>query len=262
MSANKETSSLFAEERRMRIVDYINQRKKATVQELSSHFAVSTATIRNDLRDLERTSQLVRTHGGALIKTQAAYEEEIDARNVEKREEKRRIGRAALELIRDGDSIVLDTGTTTYELARLLVERKNITVVTNDLRIALLLEQYDSVQVLVLGGMLRKHFHCTLGDPGASLLADLRVDKAFMGANSVSPHDGASTPDLHTAEIKKGMIAIAGQVVLLADSDKLNRRSFAKFASTAEIDMLVTDSMDKNEIGEFEQVDIDVIVAE
>lgn len=254
-------SGLFAEERKMGIVEYVNEYKKATVQELCDRFAVSSATIRNDLRELERKNYLIRTHGGALVRTQTAHEVKIDQRDVERPEEKRRIAREALKLIRDGDSIVLDTGTTTYELARLLHERREVTVVTNDLKIALLLEQYQSVHVLVMGGLLRRNFHCTVGDPGARMLSGLSVDKAFMGANSVSAQNGASTPDISTSETKRAMIGIAAHVVLLCDHDKLNRRSFAKFADPDDIDTLITDAISDSDYQACEQQDIEVLVA-
>jgi DeoR family fructose operon transcriptional repressor len=253
--------NLFAEERKIQIVELVNNRKKATVQELCDHFRVSSATIRNDLRDLERQNQLIRTHGGAMIKSQTGHEVRIDKRDVQRPQEKQRIARAAVKLIEDGDSIVVDTGTTTYELAVLLNQRRNLTVVTNDLKIALLLEQYDEVTVLLMGGILRRHFHSTVGDAGKRMLAELSVDKAFMGANSVSAAEGASTPDINTAETKRAMIGIASQVVLLCDSDKINRRSFAKFAEPEQIDTLVTDAIDDESARQFEQNDVEIVRA-
>jgi DeoR family fructose operon transcriptional repressor len=253
--------NLFAEERKIQIVELVNNRKKATVQELCDHFRVSSATIRNDLRDLERQNQLIRTHGGAMIKSQTGHEVRIDKRDVQRPQEKQRIARAAVKLIEDGDSIVVDTGTTTYELAVLLNQRRNLTVVTNDLKIALLLEQYDEVTVLLMGGILRRHFHSTVGDAGKRMLAELSVDKAFMGANSVSAAEGASTPDISTAETKRAMIDIASQVVLLCDSDKINRRSFAKFAEPEQIDTLVTDAIDDESARQFEQNDVEIVRA-
>lgn len=253
--------NLFAEERKIQIVELVNSKKKATVQELCDHFNVSSATIRNDLRDLERQNQLIRTHGGALIKSQTGHEVRIDKRDVQRPQEKQRIARAAIKLVEDGDSIIVDTGTTTYELALLLKQKREVTVVTNDLKIASLLEQYEGVSVLVLGGILRRHFHSTVGDAGKRMLADLSVDKAFMGANSISATEGASTPDISTSETKRAMIEIASRVVLLCDSDKVNRRSFAKFADPHEIDTLVTDAMNDEVKQQFEQNDIEVIIA-
>ena len=139
-------------------------------------------------------------------------------------------------------------------------ERSNITVVTNDLKIALLLEQYPTINMLIMGGILRRDYHCTIGDAGKRMLAEFSVDKAFMGANSISAREGASTPDIGTAETKRAMIKIASHVVLLCDSDKVNRRSFAKFASPDEIDTLITDRLLADEIPPFEQQDIEVII--
>jgi DeoR family fructose operon transcriptional repressor len=255
-----DVKNLFAEERKIRIVEYIQKHKKATVQELCEYFQVSSATIRNDLKDLGNRNHLVRTHGGAMVKSQTGYESDINQRD-EKLPEKMRIAKAAVRLIENGDTIILDTGTTTFELARILTERKNLTVVTNDLRIALVLENYESINTIVMGGILRPHFHFTVGDAGRQMLSGLRVDKAFMGANSVSAKLGASTPDLSTAETKKAMISIANQVIVLFDSAKLNQSSFAQFAPTSEIDTIITDSIDGEDKALFEENDVEVIVA-
>ncbi len=250
--------SFLAEERKLKIVEYIQEHKKATVQELCDVFKVSSATVRSDLRELDRENLLTRIHGGALVPTQTGYKVDVD-RRIERLAEKRRIAAEALKLVEDGDTIILDTGTTTMELARLLKERRNVTVVTNDLRIALVVEQ--SASVIVMGGTLRPNFHCTVGNPGREMLSALAVDKAFMGANSLSVEFGASTPDINTAETKKAMIAIATKLILLCDHSKLNRRSFAQFARLDEIDTLITDSIREEDRGRLEENEVEVNVA-
>lgn len=255
-----DATNLFAEERKAKIVEYIEKKKKATVQQLCEYFGVSSSTVRNDLRELERNNRLIRTHGGALVKMQTRYEVDINHRTT-KPDELRRIAREAIKLIEDGDSIILDTGNTTRELARILSQRRGITVVTNDLSIATVLEQFDTVDVLVMGGMLRRHYHCTVGEAGKLMLGGLAVDKAFMGANSLTPAFGAATPDLGTAEIKRAMIAVATKVIVLCDSDKFKRTSFAQFASPQEIDTIITDAIDEEDRVLFEEAEVEVIVA-
>ncbi|WP_455382088.1 DeoR/GlpR family DNA-binding transcription regulator [Salinispira pacifica] len=256
-----ESSALFAEERKLQIVEYLSLYRKATVQQLCNYFNVSSATIRNDLRDLDIKGQITRTHGGAMMREQAGFEPDISSRELEHVSEKKRIAMEALSLIEDGDTIALDTGTTTLELARALCGRKAVTVVTNDMKIALTLEECEGVSVVVMGGTLRRHFHSTVGDAGRAMIASLRVDKAFMGANSFSITDGASTPDLHTAETKRAMIGIAGKVIMLCGSEKLGRRSFASFATIDEIDVLVTDRIDDQLRRMVEEHDIELRVA-
>ena len=254
--------ALFVEERKMKILEFIEEHRKATVIELCQQFKVSSATIRNDLRDLETAGLLIRTHGGAMVRTKTGLEPDMSLRKVQNLEEKRRIAEAALRLVEDGDTIILDTGTTTYELARLLGEKRNLTVVTNDLPIALLLEDFESVRVVLVGGMVRKKFHCTVASSfsGMNALSDLTVDKAFMAANGFSLEKGASTPDLNHSETKKLMISIAARVILLFDSSKMGRNSFAIFAPPDRIDAVVTDSLHEEERRQMEESGIEPIL--
>ena len=255
--------TLFAEERKQKIVEYVEGRRKATVAQLCEYFGVSSATIRNDLRDLENASLLIRTHGGAMVKSKTGLELDARQKEVQNLEAKRRIAEAALGLVEDGDTIILDTGSTTLELARLLGRRRNLTVLTNDLTIALLLEEIESVNVVFMGGILRRHFHYTVvyGTAWSSILSGLTVDKAFMGVNSLSAKKGATTPDIHTAETKKLLVSIAAKVIVLCDRSKFERSSFARFAGLEQIDTIVTDAVLENERRRFEEQGIEVMVA-
>jgi DeoR family fructose operon transcriptional repressor len=255
--------ALFVEERKQKILEHIEARRKATVAELCELFHVSSATIRNDLRDLEAAGLLLRTHGGAMVKSKTGQELDMRARGIQNLDAKRAIARAALALIEDGDMILLDTGSTVIELARILGEKRDITVVTNDLVIATLLEEFDSVKIVFIGGIVRKRFHCTIFNDLSSrdLLLGLTVDKAFMGLNSFSLEKGASTPDLGHAETKKLMMSIAAKVVLLFDSDKLGRNSFAQFATPTMVDTVVIDRISDTERKAFEDSGIEVIAA-
>jgi DeoR family fructose operon transcriptional repressor len=256
--------TLFVEERKMGIVEYIGAHRKATVAELCRQFGVSSATIRNDLRDLESGGLLIRTHGGAMVRTKTGLEPDMSLRKVQNLEEKREIARAALRFVENGDTLVLDTGTTTYELARLLGEKRDLTVVTNDLPIALLLEEMEAVRVVLVGGIVRKKFHCTVASAlsGVNALTDLAVDKAFMGANGFSLDRGASTPDVNHAETKKLMVSIAARVILLFDSSKMSRNAFAIFAPLEQIDAVITNTMSEGEKRKLEESGIDVVLAD
>ncbi len=240
---------MFVEERKARILELIESQRKVTVPTLCDAFRVSSATIRNDLRDLERAGLLIRTHGGAMVKSKTGMEQDMTQRGVQHLAEKRRIAEAALGLVEDGDTIILDTGSTTFELALLLGRRKDITVVTNDLAIALVLEDWPSVRVVFMGGIVRRKYHCTViyGSAGRDILAGLSVDKAFMASNSFSLDKGASTPDINHAETKKLMMSIAAKIVLLFDASKFGRSSFALFAPLPSIDAIVTDSIGASE---------------
>ena len=238
---------MFTEERQLKIHALVRRHKKVAVDRLAKKFGVSTATIRTDLRDLERAGHILRTHGGALEKTKTGFELDSTQKQVRQLSEKQRIARAALTMIEDGDTILLDTGTTTLELAKLLRQRKNLTVVTNDLDVARLLEGCESAHVLLMGGIVRRGFHCTVGVQGRALIGGLTVDKAFMAANGFSVTGGATTPDLQHAETKKWMLSIANKVILLCDSSKLGRVAFARFATPDQIDILVTNAIGETE---------------
>jgi DeoR family fructose operon transcriptional repressor len=255
------THSLFSEERRIRILELLRERKKLTVHELCKVLEVSPATVRGDLRDLDREGRLVRTHGGAIEKSRAGFELISSQRSTENLAAKRAIAVEAENLAEDGDTILLDTGTTTLELARRLHARRNLTVVTNDLDIARTLEEAAGVQVVFLGGTLRKGYHCTVGPAGVRMAQDLRVDKAFMATNSMSLESGATTPDLHQADTKKAMIAMARKIILLCDSSKIGRESFARFADPEHIDVLVTDRMGDEDRLRFEERGVEVRAA-
>jgi DeoR family transcriptional regulator, fructose operon transcriptional repressor len=253
---------IFVEERKRNILEFVDLRKKVTVAELCSRFGVSSATIRSDLRDLEKVGGLVRTHGGAIVRGQARFEPDSLEKGVQRLAEKRKIASLALRTIEDGDTIVIDTGTTTLELAELLDSKSNITVLTNDLMIALRLEQHPSATVHFLGGVLRKRFHCTVGSKAEEALQSLTVDKAFMGANSFSIEKGAGTPDLQQAELKRRMMSIATKVFLMVDSSKMGKYSFACFAAPSEIDCLVIDAIAKEDLSTLEEIGVEVLTVE
>lgn len=241
MKINEQTP-LFAEERREQIVQLLDARSKILVPELCEHFQVSPATIRTDLRDLESEGRLRRTHGGAIPIGKAGFEMEPKVKQVEHIGEKMRIAAKAAELIEDGDTIALDTGSTTFELAKRLVDRANLTIVTTDLEIARLLENHSDASVILIGGAVRRGFHCTMGPMAVSSLSGLNVDKAFMAANAFSIDKGFTTPNFENVEVKKMMLSIAAESIMLMDSSKIGRISFIKFADMTEIDRLITDT--------------------
>lgn len=257
----KEQETLFAEERKQKIMKMLLNREKVTVGELVEHFNVSGATIRNDLREMGNRNMLVRTHGGAILCTNTGYEQD-GRKEGQSTELKRRIAEAAFSLIENGDTIVLDTGTTTLELAKLIGTKRGIVVVTNDIKIALAIEENESISVLLLGGSLRKKHHCTTGPYAKAMLSDLTVDKAFMGVDCLSAKRGATTADVNQAEMKKAMLSIANKKYYLCDSAKLGGSSFVQFADIGQIDAAITDgSADPAQIKDLEDCGVKVIIA-
>lgn len=233
---------LFAEERRRSILNLLEKQNKVYVPELCEFFNVSPATIRTDLRVLDNEGVLKRTHGGAVNLSKAAYEPTSNFKLSQKKAEKKRIAEYAIELIRNGDTITLDTGTTTLELAKLLPSKHDLTVITNDIAIATYLEHNSSANIILLGGTMRRGFNCTAGSMASKMMEQFNVDKAFIASNAFSFETGFSTPSEEQAEIKSAMIHSATTVNVLIDSSKFNSVAFYRFAQLKDIDQLITDN--------------------
>lgn len=263
-STNEQTTEpLFAEERRKEIIILVQKRKKVTVPELCDYFNVSPATIRNDLRELEKSELLKRTHGGAIDITKVGFELNSNERMVKNLEAKQAIARKALAFIDDGDVIILDTGTTTFELAKLLKGFLDLTVVVNDISIAQYLEDMEGINLIQIGGTVRKGFHCTVGPIASKTLSELSVDKVFLATNGFTVDRGCTTPDINQAEIKEVMTRISTKVITLCDSSKLGQSTFAQFAKPSQIDLLITDHLvDKSLAYELSSQNFDFIIAD
>ena len=233
-------------------------------------YAGEHAAIKESLNlALENLTEVFATMTTAISQVNSAAREigevaeDMVQRGTQHLAEKRRIAERALELIEDGDTVILDTGTTCLELARLLHQRRDLTVVTNDLAIALCLEAAETVRVLFMGGLVRRNYHCTIvhGSTGGEILAGLSVDKAFMACNSFSVEKGASTPDIMQAETKKLMMSIAAKVILLFDASKMGRTSFALFAPLDSIETIVTDAVGAEDRARLEESGVEVLTA-
>ncbi|MDO5552160.1 MAG: DeoR/GlpR family DNA-binding transcription regulator [Planctomycetia bacterium] len=259
----KTDDCLFAEERKQLIIEAVNEYEKTTVTDLCERFSVSPGTIRNDLRELEEGGFLKRTHGGAISIKKVTYEPNTYEKEVERVREKVAIARVAATIVQPGDSIALDTGTTTFELAKLIANVPDLTIVTNDLQIASYLEEHSEAVVLITGGRIRKNFHCTLGQSVLDMIQNINVDKLFLATNGMSIAKGLSSPNLDTANVKSALIKSASQVILVADSDKIEKNYFVRFAMLNELDMLITDSgADREFLDAVEKARVEVRVAE
>lgn len=254
---------MFAEERKSRIIEFINKNEKATVTQLCDKFDVSRATIRNDLNELDEKGLIKRTHGGAISTQSVNYEMNFVDREILFQGEKEAVARQALQYIREGDCIGLDAGTTTYELAKLLTEFSRLTIVTYDLNIAAFLDSNTEHAVFLAGGEIRKHFHYLTGEAALRTLQDLYLDVLFLAGNGVDAVKGLTTPNLDTARIKKCLIANSMHKVLLADHSKINNVSFTKYADVSEIDVFITDTgADKKSLKAIEEKDVEVVTVE
>jgi DeoR family transcriptional regulator of aga operon len=240
--ANRKTVKLLVEERRRRILELLDKEERATVEELSGRFDVSSVTIRGDLDTLADAGAIVRSHGGAL-KRLDQQDTPIAVKETLHHGEKVRIGHAAAALIRQGETIILDSGTTTAEIARQLkfLKLKSLTVITNALNIAMELANLPHIRVIMIGGILRQMSYSTVGPQAEQILRALNADRLFLGVDGLDPEIGLTTPDVLEAQLNGLMIRVSREVTAVADSSKFHRRSLSLIADLSDVQRIVTD---------------------
>lgn len=254
---------MFEEERLQRIAEYVQNQSRASVQELCSAFQVSESTVRRDLNELENRSLLKRTHGGAVFLQSVAFEPTYLEKEDKYRAEKAGIAKKAAELIKDGDSLIIDSGTTTLFLAAELARFSNLTVVTNSINLLQKLSSMSGVNTISTGGMLRTNTLALAGPGAEESLKRIRVDKAFIATNGLDVDAGLTTPNLVEASIKSKMMSVADQVYVLADHTKIGHISFAKFGNLENIDACITgNTVSEEQKMEFEKRNIKFIFAD
>lgn len=243
-SATSGPGDVFARERQDHIARIVEELGRARVTELAVRFGVSTVTIRKDLLALEADSRLVRTHGGAIALDRSRAELAFDVRDRLQPDEKARIGAAAADLVRDGESIVMDASTTALYVARELKKRRGwtqLTVITNGLRLASELAGHPGITVLMLGGRVRWEALSVVGQLGDGLFSRINVQKAFLGAAGFTLETGLSDATDEEAQIKRSMVAAAREVIAIVDRTKWERSAFATFCPTDQISTVLTD---------------------
>ncbi|MEO3944420.1 DeoR/GlpR family DNA-binding transcription regulator [Gorillibacterium sp. CAU 1737] len=251
---------LFEEERKQATAEYVMQQGRASVPELAQHFQVSESTIRRDLRDLEAQKLLRRTHGGAVaLKQLEAVEPTFVEKGDRYQDQKKAIAQAALAMVEPGDSLFLDSGTSTYELAKLLKGFSGtLRVATNSVMAAYELSNEAHIELVLTGGMLRPETMAMVGPFAEKTIGALRFDKLFLGTNGFDADNGLTTPNVIEAATKERMIASARQVILLADHSKYGHVSFARFGSLEDVTTVITDgSLSGAALAELEAVGIE-----
>jgi len=230
----------LAPKRLEQLREILGQDRVVRVEELTQQLGVSSATIRRDLGELEKLGELRRVYGGAVSTGGRLDEPLFDDKTSVAAAEKRRIAEAALNYIKPNETIYLDGGSTVLELARLLKDRSNITVVTNSLRAAVELAGRGPRLILV-GGELRRLAQTTVGPLTRFMVQELHVDKAFMGTIGLSLEEGITTTDPTEAYTKELVMEHAREVILLADSTKAHKISFTRAGRLEKVRVLITD---------------------
>lgn len=223
------------------IMQLLEERRKITIDELQARFNISVETIRRDLSELESAGLLKRVYGGAVLTSLGGVEPEYAKRATQHIVEKKAIAMEVAALIHDGDTIALDLGTTTQEVAKLLVEKNNLTVLTNSLVIAQMLSSVPSHKVYMLGGLVRRGENTTSGPMCLQGLERFRVDKAIIGVAGITIKHGVTDYVETEAEARRKIIEIASCVIAVADYSKFDVTAFCTVCPLSGLDVLVTD---------------------
>jgi DeoR/GlpR family transcriptional regulator of sugar metabolism len=220
--------------RRLYLTGYVE------AKELATGLGVDGSTIRRDLDALAREGHLQRTHGGARARAGA-----IDVPYAVKRGEhmaaKQAVGSFASGLVQDGDSLVLDSGSTTYQLALALAAHRNLTIVTNDMLVGQAVADYPGVRLLVTGGELLTFTYTLFGDRAVAFVEDLRVDWTFLGADAIDLASGITNTNTLEIPLKRAMLGVARTTFVLADSSKFGKHALVRVAGIDEIDRIISD---------------------
>jgi DeoR/GlpR family transcriptional regulator of sugar metabolism len=256
--------SLGAAVRHQEICKALASAGRVSISELTDQLEVTSVTIREDLKFLEEQGLLVRTRGGALAKPDKRIESALEQTSMTNRAEKQAIARYGAALVQSGQTVMIDVGSTTTELAHALsTDLNGVTVITNGLNIALSLERAPGISVIVTGGTLRSLQHSLVAPMATLLLSKLQADVAFIGCNGVDRVRGFTNANIAEAEIKQAMLESADYSIFLADHEKIGSVSSAFVADIDSADLLVTDSgADPETLESFQDSGLEVKVVE
>jgi DeoR/GlpR family transcriptional regulator of sugar metabolism len=234
--------ALLAQERRKRILEFIQEEGSARVNRLSSLFEVSEPTIRQDLEMLDKQGFVTREHGGAFLRTVSRQVSELTLQHMENMDKKALIAKRAAQLVSPGDRIILDSGSTMTELAKCLAGTTGLVVVTNALNIALIMGANPACELMVTGGDFKAPTLSLTGEKAALFFRNIYVDKLFLATGGISPSLELTYPGYSDLVVKKAMIDASKEIYLLADSTKFGVASFASLGVMDYVDAIVTDA--------------------
>ena len=234
--------SVSGVERQQLLRKYIEQRQRVTVTEICEQFSVSVATARRDLETLADQGKVQRVHGGAIAVRQAPPEPPVMQRTAEQASEKVRIGQAAADLIKDGETVFLSSGTTVLEVARQLHSRHNLTVITNSMLIVNELADATDITVISLGGMLRHSEMSFIGHIAELALSELRADKVILGIRAIDAEHGLTSGYLPETMTDRAILKIGREVIVVADHTKCGASATAFVAPITSVHTLITDT--------------------
>ncbi|MES2239017.1 MAG: DeoR/GlpR family DNA-binding transcription regulator [Bacteroidota bacterium] len=253
---------MLPNQRREKILDLLKEDGFAKVIDLARLFKVTEVTIRQDLEKLESEDLIIKEHGGASIKNVADQVRSFSLIRQENLEQKSAIAQKCLEFIENGDTIILDSGSTTTEIAKKLKGFKNLTVITNALNIALLLGTEQDIEVIMTGGEFKPPTLSLTGQKAADFFKGLNVQKLFLATAGISLKSGLTYPSISDLVVKKAMIDAAEVTYLVADSTKIGKNALASLGALSLIDYIITDNGIEEKHKEiFRDNEIEVIVS-
>jgi DeoR/GlpR family transcriptional regulator of sugar metabolism len=256
------SETILPNQRREKIVEMLKEDGFAKVINLAKIFKVTEVTIRQDLEKLEKEGVLVREHGGAYLKNIEDKVRTLSLSNQDNLDKKERIASKCIEYIESGDSIILDSGSTTTEIAKKLKGFKNLTVITNALNIAMMLGTEPGIDLIVTGGEFKPPTLSLTGQKAADFFQGIYVQKLFLATAGLSLKAGLTYPSISDIVVKKAMIDAAETTYLVADSTKIGKSSFASLGALSLVDYIITDSdINDRDKKVFEENDIEILLA-
>jgi DeoR family transcriptional regulator, aga operon transcriptional repressor len=244
MRQKNNDNRLLGEQRRRKILELLEHKGQITVGDIVEKFSISAVTARGDLDALASGGAAIRSHGGAVRQMEANRDYPLRLKAALHRSEKTKIGRAAADLIQPGEVIILDSGTTTAEIARQLKAKnlQQVTVITNALNIVSELVDANGISVIGLGGLLRPVSLSFVGPQAEAMLRDLHADRLFLAVDGFDFENGPSTPDVLEAQLNAVMMSVARETNVVADYSKLGRRSVSRIGPIEKVHRLITDT--------------------
>jgi len=248
-------------ERTARICRMLRDRQSVVIGELAEQFGVSEMTVRRDLDKLERSGAVRRVHGGAMVAERMIFEFDFAARRNANRRAKEAVAREAFKLIQPGWRIILDTGTTTLELACLLAGLKDLTVITPSLAVASQLQFSEGIQTILLGGVIRRGSPDLTGTVTETVLEMFAADVAFQGADGIGLDGALYNADMRISRVDRKIRERAARTYVLADSTKVGRTALVRHSFLQQVDALITDDgIDPEHKRQLEQLGAKIIV--
>ena len=252
----------MADNRKELILDILKEQKSVRILDLSKQLKVSRETVRKDIMEMEEEGLLKKTYGGAVL-DEANTETDYERRRAENEEKKQSIADRAYQFIEPGDTIYLDYGTSTFSLAKKLVDFENLTIVTNSIPIVNLLIHSPGIQLIILGGNVRKNEDSLFGTFGLNNAKEIFVDLGFFGCAGIDIKSGVTNYHMGEIEISKTMVQHSKTAILLADDTKFGKSALYKTSNLEDLDIIITTDIKDFEVEEeFLKYDFEIIKTE